>query len=661
MAVSFDDLVPQQPLAFDDLIPQQTTPPDPGIVANAEHALRMSIPFGNQIVAGLRTLQPEALGGDKGWDYAGNLAQVNAADARLQQEHPTIANLGIGTGAALSGLAVPSAALGEGAQGFGLAGRAVRGGLAGAGVGAVQGAGAPGSDIRNLPQTAEGAVGGMEAGSALGAAFPAAGWAIGKTVSPLAEALRSWRQGPADLAALGNAVKGAYKNVEDIGAAYSPAAIQSMTDKIAADAAAEHINPKLNPKAAAVIEDLQNVAAEKVKSGTPMTLPELDTWRQHVNDNLSGLPEPKQARFGALIKGNIDDFVNTAFPGDMAPMQGPQASIRQMTPLEEASGQAAPPVPSGPAPTTMLDFLRRGGGLQDEGGDLKSMGFADLGRQTPRDKSGRFAAKPVADEIIDKENGRPMDEGLRAAIEAGYMPPEATVSDFINKIGEHPTYSVHDEDAVAARAARDEYDYGPSGGEAATASGPPAVPTGQVASAQGAADAIANARNLAQRQFKAKALAAALGKAEDRAAVSGTGGNIENTTRQKLLAIRDREPWSPDEMAQLQTIIHGTPETNTWRQLGRFGPKGNALMMAAELAAIDTGHPALVAAGVGGAGAQAASAIARRNAQNRLLATILAGGRAPMPIATPPTRAAMAAALAANADLQARRNQSPQP
>jgi hypothetical protein len=641
-------------------------PQDPGILANAARALRMGLPFGNQMVAAEKTVLPQALGGSKRFDYGQNLQDVNAADARLQQEHPTLADLGQGTGAAIGALSVPSAVLGEGAQAFGLGGRAVRGGLAGSGIGAVQGAGAPGSDIRNLPQTAEGAIGGGYAGGALGAGFPLAGAAVGGVVNPLAAALRGG-PGASDLAALQAAKDAAYKNVEDMGAAYSPTAIQSVTDKIAADAANEHINPKLNPKAAAIIEDLQAMSADKVKSGAPITLPELDTWRQFVNDNLSGSPEPKQARFGMMMKNNIDDLVKAAFPGDMAPMPvaqattaNPQATIRAMTPQEEAAvrpGSPRPPVPPGPAPTPMLDFLRRGGGLQDEGGDLASMGFANLKGVAPKGAS----------KIIDKENGVPMDEGLRAATEAGYMHPDDTVSDFINKIGEHPTYSVHDEDAVAARAARDAYDYGPS--ESTWESGDvkpppsaalPAIPSGPIANAQDAADAIANARDLATRQFKAKALAEALNKADFNAAKSGVGGNIENAMRQRIDTIRNKEPWTPDETAQLEQMVKGTPAQNFLRYASRANPIAHpgygALEALGGLASGDYTLPTFAAGG--GIAASGLEALMRRNAKNRLMATILAGGRTPAPIATPPTRAAMAAALAANADLQGQRSQS---
>jgi hypothetical protein len=142
-----------------------------------------------------------------------------------------------------------------------------------------------------------------------------------------------------------------------------------------------------------------------------------------------------------------------------------------------------------------------------------------------------------------------------------------------------------------------------------------------------------------------------------RADVSGTGGNIENATRARLAAILPKEPWSPDEEAQLNTMIRGTPVTNTLRQFSRFGPKGNALMAALELGAVGTGNPLLMAAGAGGIAAQGVGALMRRNAQRQLLSTILAGGQAPpVPSFSAPPGGALAAALAARQQPQRQEN-----
>jgi hypothetical protein len=627
--LSFDDLVP----SFDDLIPQPAA--QSSVMAGVSRALETNLPFVDRAVAAAKSALPQGYGGT-GQDYASNLATEKAKEAQFAEQNPWTTAVG--------GLAAyaPAGLTGAGVEGLGLLkGASLANAGVGFGLGGLQGASSS-PDLTNTQDTGRRIAEGEATGGALGAFLPVVAHAIGSGVSGLANALRG---GPtaADHAALEAAKQAAYQNVKDIGAAYSPASFKSLTDKIASDAAEADIDPDLNPKAASVIKNLQKRSADAVDSGTPVTLPQLDKMRQFVNDNLTGSPEPKQARFGSMIKSNIDDFVNYGFPGDMVP---PDATV---TPTAPASAPTHPQVPPGPAPTPMLDFLRRAGGVQDEGGDLRSMGFANL----------KGVASKGASKIIDKENGVPMDEARRMAVEAGYMEPHEDISDLIDKLGQHPTYSVHDQEAVASREARDAYDVGPQEEEPV-----PAPSSAPIANPQEAAAAIRNARDLAQRQFKANALAQALDKASIRADTTGSGGNIENTTRQRLAAILDKETWSPDELAQLNPMVHGTPITNTARSVSRLSPWGNGLNLLLEGGFAGMGNPAAAPAATAGLAAQAVGAIARRNAQNKLMSTILAGGKAPVKAASgqaPVSRAAIAAALASNSDLQARRNQATQP
>lgn len=70
--------------------------------------------------------------------------------------------------------------------------------------------------------------------------------------------------------------------------------------------------------------------------------------------------------------------------------------------------------------------------------------------------------------------------------------------------------------------------------------------------------------------------------AEDRAdraaAASGSGANINNTTRQKMNTIlnspRLRRGFSPDELAQMRRIVNGTFTGNATRLLGKLAPTG---------------------------------------------------------------------------------------
>lgn len=678
-----------------------------GALKGASRALEANLPFVDRAVAAA-----------KGGDYASNLSAERLKNEQFAEQNPWTNSVGgIVASAPLAAAAGPTFGLG------GLGGRVASSALPWAVAGGVEGASSS-PDLTNVPETAKDTAIGGAAGGALGAAVPLVAAGVGKAISPLAAALRSG-PGAADVAKLGEDVTGAYQKVKDLGAAYSPGQVQGLIGKITSDAAGADIDPLLNPKASNIIRNLQTRFAAKIESGDSITLGDLDRARQFVNDNLGGLPEPKQARFGAIIKSNIDDFIKSAEPQAAQPRAAPAAP--NFNPASEPDANYVPPGSSGPgeapgpqrpvnpggsAPPSLVTFLSRMG-VKDEGGDLASMGFT------------KYPG------LVRPLSGVPMDEARRAAAEAGYLDSDSTVSDLLDKVAKHPTYAQGaDEDLAQRRGeyrdamsqfrqARDEarpsqlvvarnlpgesIQYGkpgqihadllkegewyPAGSETlgfAEPGGPfmsrqeaadflgrherltsqaynqatPSTPPDQVPPAPSAADAhgaIQTARSLAMRQFKAKALADALSKAEINADVAGTGGNIENATRRRLASILDKEPWSPDETDQINRMIHGTPITNTLRQVSRFGPKGNALMAALEML---HGSPGIITAAAGGTGAQAGEAFARRAGQQKLLATILAGGKAPAaPAVGPgPSRAALAAALAARQQLPPQRN-----
>lgn len=574
--------------------PSQSAVPAPqgggvmGAFKGASRALEANLPFMDRAVAAA-----------KGGDYASNLSKEQLKNEQFAEQNPwTNAAGGIVASAPLAAVGGPSFGLG------GLAGRVASAAVPWGAAGAVEGASSS-PDLTNLPETAKDTAVGAATGGALGAAVPIAGAAVGKAISPLAAAL-SKSPGPADVAKLGEDVKGAYQNVKDIGASYSPQQLKGLTDKIAQDAAEADIDPSLNPKAASVIANLQKRAADAEKSGKPVTLGDLDRARQFVNDNLSGLPEPKQARFGSLIKNNIDDFIKTAEPQTS---EAPYSALKD----QEMWGESRSPEQH------ILDAKRNAGEMSNSGLVVAA-------------KTGNGAVK--------------------------YGQPGQLHADLYD-----PSWDIPEEGAGIK-----ELGFARPGGpfmsrkEAFNAAAAPI----QVSSEPSAADAlkaIQTARDLAMRQFKAKALAGALDKAQIRTDVSGTGGNIENATRQRLAAILDKEPWSQDETAQLNKMIHGTPVTNSLRQVSRLSPIGNALTTMLEGGgSLATGSPwPAVAAGAGMA-AQGAGALARRNAQGRLLATILAGGKVPPSpsYSAGPTRAALAAALAARQQLPPQGNRQRQ-
>lgn len=100
---------------------------------------------------------------------------------------------------------------------------------------------------------------------------------------------------------------------------------------------------------------------------------------------------------------------------------------------------------SRPRPQTLVAFLRSAGGLRDEGGDLKSLGFG-------KTRAARGLINP---------NGLSLDHAREIAAEAGYLGAntdhamsETTIADLIDALDGGDRYSVHDEEAVVAANAR---------------------------------------------------------------------------------------------------------------------------------------------------------------------------------------------------------------
>lgn len=99
-----------------------------------------------------------------------------------------------------------------------------------------------------------------------------------------------------------------------------------------------------------------------------------------------------------------------------------------------------------------------------------------------------------------------------------------------------------------------------------------------------AGDATAAARNLqearkyAQREFKVRDVDQMAGRAELRAASTGSGANIENATRQNMRGLYENKNtmrgWQPDEQEALKEIITGTTGQNWARRVGKLAPTG---------------------------------------------------------------------------------------
>jgi len=84
-----------------------------------------------------------------------------------------------------------------------------------------------------------------------------------------------------------------------------------------------------------------------------------------------------------------------------------------------------------------------------------------------------------------------------------------------------------------------------------------------------------------------------LTRAERQAAKAGTGSNIDNAIRQKISAVLDvtgrTRGYTPEEIAQMERVVRGTPTSNLMRVLGKFGVSGGLSLLLHAGAAIPSG------------------------------------------------------------------------
>jgi hypothetical protein len=143
------------------------------------------------------------------------------------------------------------------------------------------------------------------------------------------------------------------------------------------------------------------------------------------------------------------------------------------------------------------------------------------------------------------------------------------------------------------------------------------------------ASALKEARGLWGRGAKLGRVEDLLGRAGLNAASSGSGGNIENATRQQLKRLLTNPKLTrgltPDEIEAAKKAVLGTKGQNLLRHVGKLSPQGNGLMMGVNLlhtaASPATGIPA---AAVGYGAKKLAESMTSKNAE--ALRTLVASG-----------------------------------
>jgi hypothetical protein len=118
------------------------------------------------------------------------------------------------------------------------------------------------------------------------------------------------------------------------------------------------------------------------------------------------------------------------------------------------------------------------------------------------------------------------------------------------------------------------------------------------------AGALKQARSLWTRVSKNERLIEAVEKAELRAASTGSGGNVENATRQNIRKLLEKgRGFTGDEKAAMEEIIKGSPGQNILRLAGKLSPSGNGLMAALGVGGA-MANPMIGVASLGGMGAK---------------------------------------------------------
>jgi len=143
---------------------------------------------------------------------------------------------------------------------------------------------------------------------------------------------------------------------------------------------------------------------------------------------------------------------------------------------------------------------------------------------------------------------------------------------------------------------------------------------------------IADARKLWGRASKLERAESLVDKAGRRASATGSGGNVENATRQNINRMIDNPRLSrgmtPDELAAARKAVEGTTTQNVLRQVGKLSPQGNGLMQALGVGGVMAQPAIAVPTLIAGYGAKKASEILAQRSVDDLVNLIAQGGNA---------------------------------
>ena len=292
-------------------------------------SMAMTLGYGDKIAAGL-----DALTG-RSPDYASALNAERAQSARAMAQ----SRRGVGTAEQIAGMALPAGAIGRGAAALGEAASALPFGLGRLAASPLAQASATGATVGGI--NAAGNDQPVAPNAVLGALAGAGGNALARPVARVLAGPAAAVAAPSTQAVKDTA-QAAYNDAFQPGQIVAPESLQRLSAAVRQTMADNAYHPALHPGGAAVIDGLSALptpgasAAGAGPQNAGATLQGLDTLRRMAGQMGQNGQNPSAGRIGALVQGNIDQFINGLGPADIVGASNPADSAAALARARQA-------------------------------------------------------------------------------------------------------------------------------------------------------------------------------------------------------------------------------------------------------------------------------------------------------------------------------------